>query len=217
MWYDMTIKNGGGARMKGSEKQISWATSLIKTMDYRFNQILDELKQSQSNEYDQVNLILGTIKSMFEDAYAGDIITLLKDNRKETAREYYDSLCRDIFSCTLPFAKNVKEIMTKQEFTVKLQENPDANNKSDNVIEITDIKNERYAADFNIHLTIGEKYAFQGKGEFISRNGTYTLYLNGEQIQSLSVPIGSGLDSHGIKYAIFIIGKLEKAFAFRCI
>ena len=42
MWYDITIKNDGGARMKGSEKQISWATSLIKTMDYRFNQILDE-------------------------------------------------------------------------------------------------------------------------------------------------------------------------------
>lgn len=203
--------------MKGSEKQISWATSLIETMDYRFNQILDELKQSQSNEYDQVNLILGTIKSMFEDAYAGDIITLLKDNRKNTAREYYDSLCRDIFSCTLPFAKKVKEAMTKQEFTVKLQDNHGADSKSDNVIEITDIKNERYAAEFDIHLTIGEKYNFPDKGEFISQNGAYTLCLNGKQIQSLSVPIGSGRDSKGNKYAIFIIGKLEKAFAFRYI
>ena len=203
--------------MKGSEKQISYATSLIETMDYRFNQILDELKQSQSNEYDQVKLILDTIRSMFEDAYAGDIITLLKDNRKATAREYYDSLCRDIFSCTLPFAKKVKETITKQEFTVKPQENPDANSKSDNVIEITDVKNESYAADFDIHLIIGKKYTFQGKGEFISQNGTYTLYLNGEQIQSLAVPIGSGLDSNGIKYAIFIIGKFEKAFAFRYI
>lgn len=203
--------------MKGSEKQISWATSLIETMDYRFNQILDELKQSQSDEYNQANLILGTIKSMFEDAYAGDIITLLKDNRKTTAREYYESLCRDILSCTLPFAKNVKEIMTKQEFTVKLRENLDTDKKSDNVIEITDIKNERYAADFNIHLIIGEKYAFQGKGEFISQNNAYNLYLNGKQIQSLTVPIGSGRDSKGVKYAIFIVGKLEKAFAFRYI
>lgn len=203
--------------MKGSEKQISWATSLIETMDYRFNQILDELKQSQSDEYNQANLILGTIKSMFEDAYAGDIITLLKDNRKTTAREYYESLCRDILSCTLPFAKNVKEIMTKQEFTVKLRENLDTDKKSDNVIEITDIQNERYAAEFDIHLTIGEKYTFPDKGEFISQNNAYNLYLNGKQIQSLTVPIGSGRDSKGVKYAIFIVGKLEKAFAFRYI
>ena len=203
--------------MKGSERQISWAASLIETMDYRFNQILNELKQSQSDEYNQVNLILGTIKSMFEDAYAGDIISLLKDNRNTTAREYYDELCRDIFSCTLPFAKKVKELMTKQEFTVNLQENSYIDSKSNKVIEITDIKNEKYAAEFDIHLAIGKKYTFPSNGEFISKNGTYTLCLNGEQIQSLSVPIGSGLDSNKIKYAIFIIGKLEKAFAFRCI
>lgn len=94
--------------MKGTEKQIAWASSLIETMECRFNQILDECKQSQPHEYDNVNLLLGTVKEMFNNAtYAGDIITLLKDNHKSAGMEYYNVLFRSISSSTLPFAKEV--------------------------------------------------------------------------------------------------------------
>ena len=42
--------------MKGTEKQIAWATDLIETMECRFREALAECKRVQPSEYGQTNL-----------------------------------------------------------------------------------------------------------------------------------------------------------------
>ena len=43
--------------MKGSKKQIAWATSLIKKMIERFKDMLAECKKLYPGDYDECNLI----------------------------------------------------------------------------------------------------------------------------------------------------------------
>lgn len=199
--------------MKGSEKQITWATSLLNKMDEMFREVLAEFEQFHSNDYEQCNLILGTIKSIFEEAPAWEIIDLLKDRHEVIGKEYYNALYRSIFSSVSPIAKKVKGVISNKEFSVKLQKETDSI-ESDNAIEITKLQNEKYIKEeFNIELIIGAKYNFI-KGKVEDQNGGYYLYLDGQPINGFAVPIAYGHDAKGNRYSIFKLGGIDEPVAF---
>lgn len=203
--------------MKGTEKQIAWATDLIETMECKFREALAECKRVQPSEYDQTNLVLGTIKAMFDEAYAGDVIALLKDNHRESAMEYYNILCCSINSSTLPFAKELKEEIANQRFTSKLvvdaeTETVDAANTE---IEITDLQNIKYAEECGIDLVVGNRYHFVKKGKMVVQNSSYQLYIDGLLVTGMAVPVASGHDGCGVRYSIFRLAAIDELVAFR--
>lgn len=200
--------------MKGTEKQIAWATDLIETMECRFREVLAECKRVQPSEYDQTNLVLGTIKAMFDEAYAGDVIALLKDNHRESVMEYYNILCCNINSSTLSFAKELKEEIANQRFTAKLVVD-DAEVDTDAEVEITDLQNIKYAEECGIDLAVGNKYHFVKKGKMVVQNSSYQLYVDGLLVTGMAVPVASGHDGCGVRYSIFRLAAINELVAFR--
>lgn len=198
--------------MKGSEKQIAWATSLIKKMNERFEDMLAECKQLYQDNYDECNLILGTIKAAFEEAPAGEVIDLLKDRKETDGKEYYNALYHAVFASSSSVAEKVKEIISNRICSVNLIEEA----KSDDIdIEVTKLQNEKYTKEeYGIELVIGSKYCFT-KGISETRNGAYYLYLDGQPVKEMSVPIGYGFDVSGNRYSIFKIVGIDDPVAFK--
>ena len=203
--------------MKGSEKQIAWATSLLEKMDERFRDVLAEFELLHPEDYDQCNLILGTIKSIFKEAPAWEVIDLLKDRHETTGKEYYNALYSAVFSSVSPVAKKVKEVISNKEFSVKLQgeETVTSDVEIDDSIEITKLQNEKYTKEeFGIELIIGSKYNFV-KGITEVRGDGYYLYLNGQEVKGFAVPIAYGHDVKGNRYSIFKLGGIDEPVAFK--
>ena len=202
--------------MKGTEKQIAWATDLIETMECRFREVLAECKRVQPSEYDQTNLVLGTIKAMFDEAYAGDVIALLKDNHRESVMEYYNILYCNINSSTLSFAKELKEEIANQRFTAKLVvDDAEVDTAADAEIEITDLQNIKYAEECGIDLAVGNKYHFVKKGKMVVQSSSYQLYVDGLLVTGMAVPVASGHDGCGVRYSIFRLAAINELVAFR--
>lgn len=201
--------------MKGTEKQITWATDLIETMECRFREVLAECKRVQPSEYDQTNLVLGTIKAMFDEAYAGDVIALLKDNHRESAMEYYNILCCSINSSTLSFAKELKEEIANQRFTSKLVVDVETVDAVDDEVEIINLQNIKYAEECDIDLVVGNRYHFVKKGKMVVQNSSYQLYIDGLLVTGMAVPVASGHDGCGVRYSIFRLAAINELVAFR--
>ena len=193
--------------MKGSEKQIAWATSLIKKMNERFEDMLAECKQLYQDNYDECNLILGTIKAAFEEAPAGEVIDLLKDRKETDGKEYYNALYHAVFASSSSVAEKVKEIISNRNCDTKLVSEE---TESGDTIEIVKLQNEEYGAE----LAVGSKYSFR-KGISENKGGAYYLYLGGNQVKEMAVPIGYGFDVSGNRYSIFKIVGIDDPVAFK--
>lgn len=197
--------------MKGSEKQIAWATSLIEKMTERFYDMLAECKQLYPGSYNECNLILGTVKAAFEEAHAGDVINLLKDRKETNGKEYYNALYHAIFASSSSLAEKVKEIISNRDCDAKLVAEE---TESDDTVEIEKLQNEEYAKEYGIDLVIGSKYRFQ-KGVSENKGGAYYLYLDGKRVKEMAVPIGYGFDVSGNRYSIFKIVGIDDPVAFK--
>lgn len=192
--------------MKGSEKQMVWANSLIEKMTERFEDMLAECKQLYPDNYDESNLILGTIKATFEKAHAGEIINLLKDRKETNGKKYYNALYHAVFTSSSSVAEKVKEIISNRKCDTKLV--------ADDAIEIVKLQNEEYAKEYGAELAVGYKYSFQ-KGVSKTKNGAYYLYLDGKRVEEMAVPIGYGYDADKKRYAIFKITGISDPVAFK--
>lgn len=197
--------------MEGSEKQIAWANSLIEKMSERFEDMLAECKQLYQDNYDECNLILGTIKATFEEAPAGEVIDLLKDRKETDGKEYYNALYHAIFASSSSLAEKVKEIISNRDCDAKLVAEE---TESDDTVEIEKLQNEEYAKEYGIDLVIGSKYRFQ-KGVSENKGGAYYLYLDGKRVKEMAVPIAYGYDAGKKRYAIFKIAGIDDPVAFK--
>lgn len=197
--------------MKGSEKQVAWANSLIEKMTERFEDMLAECKQLYPDNYDECNLILGTIKATFEEAHAGEVIDLLKDRKETDGKGYYNALYNAIFASSSSLAEKAKEIISNRDCDAKLVVEE---TESDDTVEIEKLQNEEYAKEYGIDLVIGSKYCFT-KGISETRNGAYYLYLDGKQVKEMAVPIAYGYDVNKKRYAIFKITGIDDPVAFK--
>ena len=82
-------------KMRGTEKQIKWASDLLGAMNEKFAEILDFVKANQTKQqYDEMNGFLGTINSILTtgDVYAGDIIDILKGCDDKNIYDYYSNI-----------------------------------------------------------------------------------------------------------------------------
>lgn len=198
--------------MKGSEKQIAWANSLIEKMSERFEDMLAECKQLYPNNYDECNLILGTIKAAFEDAPAGEVIDLLKDRKETDGKEYYNALYHAVFTSNSSVAEKVREIISNRNCDTKLVAEE---TELDDTIEIAKLQNEEYAKEVcGIELVVGSKYSFQ-KGVSETKGGAYYLYLGEKRVKEMAVPIAYGYDVNKKRYAIFKITGIDDPVAFK--
>ena len=197
--------------MKGSEKQIAWANSLIEKMTEKFYDMLAECKQLYPDSYNECNLILGTVKVAFEEAHAGDVINLLKDRKETNGKEYYNALYNAIFASSSSLAEKAKEIISNRDCDAKLVVEE---TESDDTVEIEKLQNEEYAKEYGIDLVIGSKYRFR-KGVSENKGGAYYLYLDGKQVKEMAVPIAYGYDVNKKRYAIFKIAGIDGPVAFK--
>lgn len=197
--------------MKGSEKQIAWANSLIEKMSERFYDMLTECKQLYPDSYNECNLILGTVKAAFEEAHAGDVINLLKDRKETNGKEYYNALYNAIFASSSSLAEKAKEIISSRDCDAKLVVEE---TESDDTVEIEKLQNEEYAEEYGIDLVIGSKYRFR-KGVSENKGGAYYLYLDGKQVKEMAVPIAYGYDVNKKRYVIFKITGIDDPVAFK--
>ena len=197
--------------MKGSEKQVAWANSLIEKMTERFEDMLAECKQLYPDSYNECNLILGTVKAAFEEAHAGDVINLLKDRKETNGKEYYNALYHAIFASSSSLAEKVKEIISNRDCDAKLVVEE---TESDDTVEIEKLQNEEYAKEYGMELAIGSKYSFR-KGVSENKGGAYYLYLDGKQVKEMAVPIAYGYDVNKKRYAIFKITGIDDPVAFK--
>lgn len=97
--------------MKGTEKQIAWATGLIEKMEKEFDEYLNCFPEDQKESGRKV---MDKIITLAKEAYAGDVIELLKDNNKE-ADKYYRS-----FFTTLKISANPLVMQIKKDVFSKL-------------------------------------------------------------------------------------------------
>lgn len=197
--------------MKGSEKQIAWATSLIEKMSERFEDMLAECKQLYQDNYDECNLILGTIKAAFEEAPAGEVIDLLKDRKETDGKGYYNALYHAVFASNSSVAEKVREIISNRNCDTKLV----AEEAEADTIEIEKLQNEEYAKEVcGIELVVGSKCSFQ-KGISKSNGDAYCLYLDGKRVKETAIPIAYGYDVNKKRYVIFKITGIDNPVAFR--
>ena len=69
--------------MKGTEKQIKWATELMEKMHEEFTACKEIAPESIHGMFDRIEEILN-------ESYAGDVIDLMKSN-KDSGQKYYVS------------------------------------------------------------------------------------------------------------------------------
>ena len=71
--------------MKGTEKQIAFAQNLVEKFDKEMNDLIDICPEQFKNDWitrkEKIDVI-------FSEAYAGDVIDILKGNN-ETGKDYY--------------------------------------------------------------------------------------------------------------------------------
>lgn len=88
--------------MRGTEKQITWATDLMNKMHKEFA-ACKEIAPIEAHQ------MFDTIESILNESYAGDIIDLLSGNKKE-GQEYFVS-----FRCALSVSGNAAAMKIKRE------------------------------------------------------------------------------------------------------
>lgn len=71
--------------MKGTEKQIAWATELTEKMEREFVAYLQMVPENQKEKGKKV---MNEILVLAKEAYAGDVIELLSGNNQESFKYY---------------------------------------------------------------------------------------------------------------------------------
>ncbi len=94
--------------MKGTEKQISYAEDLIKKMNSKFDELLSECPEDKKEMWEG---IVNKYNSIMSDAYAGDVINLLKSaNTEENYQKWYSKL----YSRMLPNSDSLSRRIKKE-------------------------------------------------------------------------------------------------------
>ena len=101
--------------MKGSEKQITWATEILVTV----NAILDDFAELANSDpratpetLASADHRIGTIRSAINGAeYAGDIIALFRDVKRTSNTLQNIQALMSVFKITHPDTKGQKEII----------------------------------------------------------------------------------------------------------
>lgn len=88
--------------MKGTEKQIKWATELMEKMHEEFTVCKEIAPES-------IHWIFDKIEDILNESYAGDVIELLKSN-KNSGQKYYVS-----FRTAVMVSANVAAMTIKKE------------------------------------------------------------------------------------------------------
>lgn len=98
-------KEAKGIIMKGTEKQVAFAKSLIEKFDTEMNGLIsvcpEQYKQNWINVKEKLD-------SIFAEAYAGDVIDVLKDNG-ESGQKYYTRFFNSVKLNAEPFARKIME------------------------------------------------------------------------------------------------------------
>lgn len=95
--------------MKGTEKQIAYATKLLENMNVHFNNLIAACPDNKKSVW--VNLLDG-INAIAAESYAGDIIDNLKIWDSDYS-EYYTSFYYNVKSGRDSFSKNVMALLSK--------------------------------------------------------------------------------------------------------
>ena len=87
--------------MKGTDKQIRFAEELINTMNEHFDMLLHDCPDPQNNR-------------IFSESYAGDVINLLIDNKKESYQEYYSGMYHTVMVSSNAMCSRIKKEIYKK-------------------------------------------------------------------------------------------------------
>lgn len=91
--------------MKGTGKQIAWAESLIENLKKEVENGLKETADDTRKE--AVKVTIEKMVDIMNEAYAGDVIDLLKDNH-ETGAKYFARLMATIRTLYSPMTEKIK-------------------------------------------------------------------------------------------------------------
>ena len=92
--------------MKGTEKQIAFAKDLVK----EFDEIMDSLIAECPEQYKAMWIgIKEKTDAIFSEAYAGDVIDILKGRNHETNMKYFISFKTSVELSCEPTAKKIRE------------------------------------------------------------------------------------------------------------
>lgn len=72
--------------MKGTEKQIKFAERLVEKFDNVMSDLIDQCPEQYKRTWVTTKEMIDKI---FAEAYAGDVIDILKNNNEENAQKYY--------------------------------------------------------------------------------------------------------------------------------
>lgn len=96
--------------MKGTSKQIIFANKLVEKFDKEMNEIIDICPDQYKSDWISRKEKLDVI---FSEAYAGDVIDILKGNN-ESGQDYYTRFFTSTKLCAAPFARKImKEVYEK--------------------------------------------------------------------------------------------------------
>lgn len=97
--------------MNGTEKQIIWAENLLNKMHTELAEAVNIAPEAQRA---QVAALFSAIEKIMQEAYAGDVIELLKDNAN-TGYDYYKC-----FYTFLNISGNAAAMQIKKEIFKKI-------------------------------------------------------------------------------------------------
>lgn len=82
--------------MTGTEKQIAFASDLVKKMNEKFDAIIVDCKNVQPEMVEAWENIKNGYNRIMNESNAGCIIDLLKGNKEENYQNYYGALFIDV-------------------------------------------------------------------------------------------------------------------------
>lgn len=104
-------KEAKGMAMRGTEKQIAWAMELVKNMNEKFDALL---KDCPADKKEMWISAVEKYNNLMNEAYAGDVIDLLKDNKEQYYGSFYQKMAMEADLFETPLNKRIrKEIFNK--------------------------------------------------------------------------------------------------------
>lgn len=102
--------------MKGTEKQIAWATDIINKIVPVMEQTVVDIRNMAGNEEIKAANIAGfeqRIAALKDAEYAGDVISTFGDVRLSGNQQQDISKILAVYRVTLPETKGMKQILCK--------------------------------------------------------------------------------------------------------
>ena len=95
--------------MKGTEKQIGFAETLMEKMNTQFDAIIADCKIERPEFVEQWVNMKNMYNKIMNEGYAGCVIDLLKEVAGTDYKEYYNSLYYSVKYGTDSLCKRIKE------------------------------------------------------------------------------------------------------------